>query len=179
MKKNLVKILIIIYLDVFSGSSWTAHERITNDKSIHTLRVSADYAGTALINNLSDMVFTSVNPVVALAKQENVCVFANSLLGGTYSVTATGSGVGNAFTVSNGAATVAYTVRWAPITNATTGTALTTGVPLPGQNTGILSSLCLLGITNSTLFVNFSLPALQNAASGVFTGVLTLVITPV
>lgn len=158
--------------------TWSATQGVLGDKSLSTINVSADFAGTALINNLSDMVFTSVNPVSSMTNQENVCVFANSLLGGTYSITATGSGAGNAFTVSNGVSTVPYTVSWAPTFNAPSGTALTSGVALPGQNTGILSSICLLGITNSTLFVNFSTTALQNAAAGTFTGILTLVITP-
>lgn len=178
MGKKWINVVIIIFclLPCYRGA-FALQELL--GKSLNTLNVSADFAGTALINNLSDMAFVSLSPAVALAKQENVCVYANSLLGGTYSITATGSGSANAFTVSNGAATVAYTVSWAPTANASSGTALTSGVPLANQNTGILSSICLLGISNSTLFVNFSLLALQNAASGNFTGVLTLVITPV
>ncbi len=136
------------------------------------------FAGTALINNLSDMTFTSLNPVAALSSKENVCVFSNSLLGGTYSITATGSGAANAFTVSNGTFTVAYTVNWANTANASSGTLLTAGVPLGGLTTGLLSSLCTLGITNSTLFVSFSSTNLQNARAGSYTGTLTLLITP-
>lgn len=174
----IIQLLLFGFCSLFLNPLWSATQGSWGEKSIGTINVSADFAGTALINNLSDMVFTSVNPAVSLTNQENVCVYSNSLLGGSYSITATGSGAGNAFTVSNGVSTVAYTVSWAATTNATSGTALTSNVPLAGLNTGILTSVCLLGITNSTLFVNFSTQNLQNAAAGTFTGVLTLLITP-
>lgn len=170
-----ILLIILSFVETIVHCSWST---IINEQAISTIELSADFAGTALINNLSDLAFTSLNPVSALSQKENVCVYANSLLGGTYSITATGNGVANAFTVSNGSATVPYSVSWAATANASSGTALTTGVELGSLNTGVLSSICLLGITNSTLFVAFSSTALQNATAGSFTGVLTLLITP-
>lgn len=172
-------LLLITCLQCTPTFLWAVNENNRANQSIGTLNVSADFAGTALINNLTDMAFTSLNPVAALSNKENVCVFANSILGGTYSITATGNGTGGAFTVSNGVSTVPYTVNWANTSGASSGTALTSGVALNGQTTGLITSICLLGITDATLFVSFSLAALQSARSGSFTGVLTLLITPV
>jgi hypothetical protein len=104
----------------------------------------------------------------------NICIWSTT---GGYSVTARGSGGGNAFTLTNGAQTVAYTVQWAQTGGASSGTALTTGVALTGRTTNATAIDCSTGPA-STAGVFVSIPESTLAASrpGSYTGTLTLVI---
>ena len=70
-----------------------------------------------------------VDPGIAAASAQNVCVWSNTATRG-YNITASGSGAGNAFTLANAALTIPYAVEWSDTSGAASGTALTSGTAL-------------------------------------------------
>lgn len=105
-------------------------------------------AATVQISQLQDVTFTNLDPTVNASRNQSICVFSSTLLGG-YSVTARGSGAGSAFTLSAGGSVnpLPYQVQWSASAGANAGTALSPGVPLTGQSAGAISLTCALGLT--------------------------------
>jgi hypothetical protein len=136
----------------------------------------------ARITGLTDVNFGTINVFADTPIAQNVCVY--SVLGGTttrrpYSVRATGSGTGGAFTLASGARTLPYEVRWDDTRNQTTGTQLTAGVDSSGYVTGNVSQTCTAGANeNASLIITITGTSLASATAGTYTGVLTILITP-
>ena len=127
------------------------------------------------ISNLSDMGFGLVTDIGSDQVQaQSVCAFSG-LLGGRYTVTASGSGAGGAFTLSNGSATLPYEVQWSSSAGQVSGTNLVAGRPLPGQT--MLLSCPVLQATNASLIVILRGIALSAARSGSYTGTLTVILS--
>jgi spore coat protein U-like protein len=105
-----------------------------------SIQISVSVQNRAQITGLSDVTFGSVDPANEATSAQSVCVWSNTRTH-AYSITASGSGVGNAFSLSNpeGTATATYAVAWADQAGATGGTALTPGTPLAGQVRGALT----------------------------------------
>jgi hypothetical protein len=95
-------------------------------------------------------------------------------------VTATGSGASGAFTLANGATTVAYSVEWSGSSGAASGSALAAGTALTGLATTATNPTCSAGPASSaSLIVNLSATDLQSMqAATSYTGTLTLVVAP-
>lgn len=128
---------------------------------------------------LSNVAFGSVPSLYSdLTSAQNTCSFTG-LLPINYSVTATGSGSGGAFAITNGTSAIPYEVQWAQTANATSGSNLTANAVLGGQTTAALLSglTCLLGVTNATLIVIVRAASLQKATAGAYTGTLSLLLT--
>lgn len=136
-------------------------------------------AQSVQISNLSDIAFGAITNLGAdLSQSQTLCAYASGLPA-RYTIIARGSGAGNAFTLSNGASTLAYEVQWNASAGQTSGTALTAGAPLSGQLSGALLPTCTLGLTPSgSLTVILRAAALSAARSGSYTGALTLLISP-
>ena len=138
-------------------------------------------AATVQITGLQDAAFTGLNPLVDATRTQSVCVFSDTLLRG-YNVTARGSGAGSAFTLSAGGSIppLPYTVQWSATAGSSSGTALTAGAPLSGQNSVAITRTCSLGATASaSLIVILRTADLQVALSGVsYAGTLSLTIAP-
>jgi hypothetical protein len=138
-------------------------------------------AATVQISALQDLAFTNFNPLVDATRTENVCVFSDTLLHG-YNVTARGSGSSSAFTLSASgpAQPLPYTVQWSGSAGGSSGTTLTAGTPLAGQNSLAITRTCSVGVTASaTLIVILRTADLQAALSGVpYSGTLSLTIAP-
>jgi len=127
---------------------------------------------------LSNVAFGNVTSLsLDLRRAQNTCSFAG-VFPITYTVTATGSGTGNAFTVTNGTSTVSYEVQWAQTANAASGSNLTANVALTNQSGGgIVTGLtCFLGLTNATLIVIVRAGQLQQATTGSYSGTLSVVL---
>jgi len=107
----------------------------------------------------------------------NVCVSATGVTG-RYSVLATGSGDGNAFTLAGAGAPLAYDVQWSGTANQGTGTALTAGRATSGFVTALLglNLSCVLGNDTASLTVVVRAADLSKATAGAYTGLLTLLI---
>src|SRR5687767_2312750 len=85
------------------------------------------------ITNLSDVDFGLLSNLQADSRrQQNICLFSSSG-GGAYSVAASGSGAGSAFTLSNGSNSLVYEVEWSNQSGQSNGSRLTPNAPLSGR----------------------------------------------
>jgi hypothetical protein len=126
------------------------------------------------ISKLSDVGFGTITNVGSdQIQSQSVCAYSG-LFGGRYTITATGSGAGGAFTLSNGAATLPYEVQWSTSAGQSSGTNLNAGSPLTGQT--MLLSCPVLVTTNSSLIVILRSTALSKATAGNYSGTLTIIL---
>ena len=147
--------------------------------STGSVTITASVPNRARITGLSDVAFTSQDPNTAALNAQNVCVWSNTATKG-YTVTATGNGTANAFTLVNSTLTVPYSVQWNAASGQTSGTALTTGTASAGLVSTATQQTCASApTTTSSLIVGISTTALGTMqAATTYTGVLTLVVTP-
>jgi hypothetical protein len=162
-----------------SGSVSAATQGSFGTSSTGSISIGASVPSRVQLSGLSDVAFTNQDPTVAASNAQNVCVWSNSSTRG-YNVTATGSGTGSAFTLSNGAATVPYSVEWAGSSGQITGTSLASGTALTGLTSTATNPTCLAGPSSSaSLIVNISAASLQGMQAATnYTGTLTLVVAP-
>ena len=147
--------------------------------STGTVTITASVPNRARITGLSDVAFLSQDPNTAATNAQNACVWSNTATKG-YTVTATGDGTANAFTLANTTLTVPYTVQWNATSGQPSGTALTAGTASAGLVSTATQQTCASGpTTTSSLIVGISTTALGTMqAATTYTGVLTLVVTP-
>lgn len=147
--------------------------------STGTVGISASVPSRARITNLSDVAFTNQDPTMAATNAQNVCVWSNTTTR-AYTVTATGSGTASAFTLSNGSATVPYSVEWASTSGQTSGTVLSTGTASASLTSAATNQTCASGpAASASLIVGISTANLGMMEAGSsYTGTLTLLITP-
>ncbi len=113
-----------------------------------------------------------------LFNRQSICAFGSLLTQG-YSVLATGSGAGGAFTIASGSATIPYELQWAQTGGATSGTNVVANVSLPNQaESGILAGVgCAVGVTTATSIVIVRSSSLLQATAGSYSGTLTIILT--
>lgn len=123
------------------------------------------------VNDINLGVFDGINDMTG---SDSLCVYRRG--GGQYGVTITGSGNGGAFTLSNGASTLPYSVTWDDGGGAQ---AVTSGVLLSGlANTYTAGPDCSGGaLNNAILGVQVLATDIAAAATGVGTHTGTLTIT--
>lgn len=162
-----------------AGQAGAATQGTMGSTSTGSVAISASVPGRVQLSGLSDVSFTNQDPSTAASNAQNVCVWSNTSTRG-YNVTATGSGTGNAFTLANGAQTVAYNVQWAGSTGQSTGTALASGTALTGLTSTATNAGCTAGpATTASLIVSIPAANLQSMQSSLsYTGTLTLVVAP-
>lgn len=146
--------------------------------STGSVDISATVPGRVQISKLADVAFGTVDPTAAASSAEDVCVWSNTS-GKGYTVTASGSGTSNAFTLSDGTDTLAYDVQWSDSAGQSTGTALVSGTALTGLTSSAVNPTCSSGpASTASLIVNMTAANLQAAVAGDYTGTLTLVVAP-
>lgn len=148
--------------------------------STGSVTINASVPGRVRISGLNDVTFSNADPSVAASNAQNVCVWSNTSTRG-YTITASGSGAANAFTLASGALPVVpYTVEWAGSSGQTSGTSLTAGTTLTGQTSSATNSDCSAGPSASaSLVVSIGSSTLQSMTAGVtYNGTLTLVVAP-
>ena len=113
-----------------------------------------------------------------LFNRQSICAFGSLLTQG-YSVLATGSGSGGAFSLSNGTSVIPYELQWAQTGAASSGTDVQANVRLNGQHeSGILAGVgCLLGAKTATSIIVIRSVSLLQATEGVYNGTLTIILT--
>jgi hypothetical protein len=162
-----------------SGAAQAATQGTIGATSTGTVVITASVPNRARITGLSDVAFLNQDPSTAATNAQNVCVWSNTATKG-YTVTATGSGATNAFTLANGALTVPYSVEWNALSGQTSGSALATGAASAGLVSTATQHSCASGpATTSSLVVGIGtadLGTMQSATT--YTGTLTLVVTP-
>jgi hypothetical protein len=148
--------------------------------STGSVTINASVPGRVRISGLSDVTFSSVDPSADATDAQNVCVWSNTSTRG-YSITATGSGAGGAFTLASGALpAVPYAVEWAPSSGQASGTGLAAATALTGQTSTAINSDCSAGpAASASLVVSIGSSTLQSMSAGVtYNGTLTLVVAP-
>ncbi len=135
------------------------------------------HAQKVRITNIADVNFGLLSNLQADSRRsQNICVFSNSS-GGAYSVAASGSGPGSAFTLSNGAHALAYEVEWAQQSGQSSGASLAPNVALTGRTSAATHQFCNSGpATSASLTIVLRSAALAQAREGNYSGSLTLLI---
>jgi hypothetical protein len=143
------------------------------------INISASVPNRARISGLTDVAFTNQDPATAASNAQDVCVWSNTATKG-YTITASGSGTASAFTLSNGSATVPYSVEWASTSGQTSGTALTAGTASSSLTTTAANQSCSSApAATASLIVKMSTTDLGTMSAGSsYTGTLTLLVTP-
>lgn len=171
-------LLLAVCAMQISGVAAAATQGTLGSTSTGSVSISATVPGRVQISGLRDVPFGTVDPTTAASDAQNVCVWSNTS-GRAYSLTATGSGTSNAFTLSDGTNTLAYGVEWAASSGQTTGTALTAGTASGSLASTATNPTCSSGpATSASLIVNMTAANLQAAVAGAYTGTLTLVVAP-
>ena len=147
--------------------------------STGSVLITATVPNRALITSLTDVTFTNADPSVAATSSQGPCVWSNTSTR-NYTITASGSGASNAFTIANvsGTSVIPYSVGWANSANASSLTALSAGTASSAVASNATNISCG-GSGNSTLKVTIGASDLQDMiATQSYTGTLTLVVTP-
>jgi hypothetical protein len=138
----------------------------------------------ASITGLTDVAFGTIVSPIDQSNSQNVsiCSYQNGFWGyifpNPYSVVATGSGSGGAFTLASGAATLAYDVRWSDTANQTTGIQLQPGLAASGFGNAATHYTCDSNPDNASLIVTIRAAQLATAAAGTYSGTLQIMISP-
>jgi len=129
------------------------------------------------ITNLSDVDFGTIANLQADSRRsQNICLYSNGTAGG-YSVLASGSGSGSAFSLANGPNQLAYDVEWSGQSGQSSGTALSPNVALTGQTSSASHQFCNSGPpASASLIVVLRGSQLAQARQGSYSGTLTLLI---
>jgi len=144
-----------------------------------SITITASVPNRARITGLSDVSFLNQDPATPASSAEDVCVWSNTATKG-YTITATGSGAANAFTLSNGSGIVPYSVEWAGTSGQTSGSALTAGTASSSLTSTAVNPTCSSApAASASLIVKMATADLgtMNAGSS-YTGTLTLLVTP-
>lgn len=177
LSQSAVALLLAAVLTSEAGA--TATQGSLGSTSTGSITISASVPNRVELSGLSDVSFLNQDPSTAATSAQNVCVWSNTSTRG-YNVTANGSGSSNAFTLSNGSATVPYSVQWSGSSGQSSGTALTAATALTGLTSTATSPTCSSGVTSSaSLIVSMTAANLQAMqAATTYTGTLTLVVAP-
>jgi hypothetical protein len=138
----------------------------------------------ARVTGLANVAFGTIAAPIDQTNSQNVSICSYFSFFGffeiprDYSVTATGSGSGGAFTLSSGAGNLAYDVQWADSVNATSGTMLQPGVAFSGFGNNANSLLCSPSQDNASLIVTIRAADLATATAGTYSGTLQIMISP-
>lgn len=167
-KTTLIKTLAATGILAVSSGAMAASDGTAGATSTGTAEVSVTIADIVQISDMNDFAFGNYSGTGNLSDTDDVCIYRNGT--GDYTVTATGSGTGNAFTMTDSTDTIAYSVSL-------DGTALTAGTSV-NQSGADASSADCGGTPNKTLAVSISEADLQAAQAGSYTGTLTLLVAP-
>jgi hypothetical protein len=124
------------------------------------------------LNDITFPIFDQINPLIA---SDSFCIYRNGA--GLYSVQATGSGAGLAFTLANGPSTLAYTPTW---NDGNTTTALVANTTLTNRANAFTTNMdCNSGANNNaTVELTISVADINAAPQATYTGTLTILVTP-
>lgn len=180
--KNFLKTTALVTSMLATGGVIAATQGTVGATSTGTLNISVDVENLVRISGLSDILLTfDITGTGDIVGSSTACVYRNG--GGTYSVNATGSGAGDAFTIQNAAPVptpIAYTVAWDDAVTGTAAVGVTSGTALTGQTgANTVSDDCSTG-GGANAFVEVTVPraSLVAAPAGTYNGILTLEVAP-
>ena len=114
------------------------------------------------------------------ADEDDVCIYTNNGTG-NYQVTASGSGSGGSFELSDGLGnSITYSASWSNSIGSAGSVGLTSGTPLTNQSGACTtSSTCTgCGVNNANFSINIPANTLNSAVPGYYTGSISLVVEP-
>ena len=171
-----IRILTILLVAV-ATERLGAEDGTSGTSSSGTSAVSVDVPKLIKVSRFNNLTRTYTG-TGNLGRGDNISVATNYGTDGTrlYSVTLTGSGVGGAFTISNGTETIPYLTRFNDATGNTGAVFVQSGVTLSGQTgaNGLISD----DSTNAYYRVIFTRANMQAANAGSYSGVITVVVAP-
>ena len=148
--------------------------------STGSVQITVSVPSRVQITGLSDISFANAEPNAQALIAQNNCVWSNTATKG-YTITATGSGTGGAFTLASGALTpVTYAVQWNQSSGQTSGTALVASTASSGfVSTAAVPTCATTPSSTSSLIVTIAQSQLQAMPSLTsYTGTLTLLVNP-
>ena len=179
MKNKFCQSAMAIALGLFAtGSVYAATQGSLGATSTGTLNITATVNNLVQITNLNDIDLGTFTGTGNLTGNDTLCIYRNG--SGTYQITATGSGTGSAFTVTDGSNTLPYTVDYtSDLLGTPTTTTMSTGSALTGQaGVDSASTTCAGGGDNAQVDITISNADLTSAPAGAYSGTLTLVVAP-
>lgn len=169
----LTGLLVSSSIYVFAATDGTLGATSTGD-----LGLSLSISNLVKLTDVADLNFGTYSGSGSAVQDDSVCVYTNNP-SGQYKVTARGSGTSFAFTITNGSATIPYTVRWNN-TGSTTGNfqinSNSQSSTLSGANT---TSQTCGGVNNANFQVTMTRNSILGVPAGSYTGTLTLIIDAV
>jgi len=171
--------ILLLGAALCGGAAGAATQGSLGATSTGSISISLSVAGRVQISGLTDVAFVAVSPDAAAVSAQSLCVWSNTATKG-YSVTASGSGAGDAFELSGPANTAAYAVAWSDVAGQSAGTPLNAGAALSGLTSSASSPDCSTGgAASSSLIVTVDPATLQAATPDTtYTGALNLLVTP-
>ena len=160
-------------------SAFAATQGSLGTTSTGSVSINASVPNRVRISGLNDVNLLNLDPTLDAFDAQDVCVWSNTATSG-YSITASGSGAGSAFTLASGASTVPYSVEWAGSAGQTSGTALAPATQETGFISAATNQLCNSGPSASaSLIVKLSSADLSTMQAGqTYNGTLTLLVQP-
>lgn len=159
------------------------HDRLQRGKRLALgctallLAAAPAHAQKVRLTDVSNVNFgTLANLEADHAQSQSVCAFSSSA---RYSVRATGSGTGGAFSISSGSRTLDYEVQWSSSPGQASGAALSSGVTRGGFTSGAKNHQCKGGPSAAaTLIVILRGASVSRATAGSYSGTLTIILAP-
>lgn len=177
MKGFAFQSLILLLLFCGTESAYAATDGTVGTTSQGDLDIDLSISNLVRISGMADLNFGTVSGTSDAVLDQDVCVWTN-VAAGEYKVNAHGDGAANAFTVSNGVGTMAYTVRWNDTVGTSGNVALAAGVLSGVQSNASTTSTTCGGGASANYQVRFTQAVLSSVRPGTYTGVLTVVISP-
>lgn len=129
------------------------------------------------VSSIDDFIFGTHTGLAATSPSltDDICVYRNS--NGNYQVTASGNGVGGAFSLSNGINNIAYSAQW---DDGSGFTPLQANTALNNQSNVFNSSIdCNAGgANNARLKIDINNSELQSVTAGSYQGIITIMVAP-
>ena len=174
LAQTLKRIALGAALATAATSGFAANQGTTGFTSTGDLDITLTVSDEVKISNLSDITLPGFTGTDVSGTSE-ACVFRNS--GASYNITATGSGTGNAFSLTDGTSTVPYSVTY---DDGSGPAGLATGVALAADNAETTDNddCASLGANNGSIEVTVTAAAAAGLPAATYTGVLTLLVAP-
>ena len=128
-------------------------------------------------SNFSDVDFGMLANLQGESRRsQSLCIYSNGQ-NRSYSVSASGSGPGSAFALSDGSFSLPFDVEWSDSANQSTGTPILPNTVLTGQLSSAGNQFCSAGpATSASLTIVLRGANLSKARAGTYSGSLTILV---
>jgi hypothetical protein len=143
-----------------------------------SITITVSIGTQASVSGVKDIAFASTAPVAGARASEDICLWSNSAAG-AYTITASGSGSGGAFQLTNDERGLGYSVAWVPLSGQVSGDPLASGPAGTNLQAAATRSDCASGTGSVSLVVAMDPAQLATTEpSAPYTGSLMLMVAP-